>query len=62
MKKFEITFDHTIKETYTAIVEAENEDEAKEIFDSDPFEYAEKYPIDSSGIDMEITDIKEKDQ
>lgn len=61
MKKFKITFVHTVEQTYEALVEAETEQEAKEKFGGNVFgNLINKDPIDEQGIDIDITDIIEE--
>jgi hypothetical protein len=61
MAKFEIFFTHCEKKSYTAKVEAETEEEAKRIFDNDPFSYVNE--IDEGefveAFDLEIISTEE---
>jgi len=58
MPKFKITFKHTVVETYTTIIEADNEREALELFDESPFEeHCEE--IEEQGLDIEVVSTEE---
>lgn len=60
--KYAIEFKHVIEQTYTAIVEAENEEEARQIFDEDPFSNLEdEEPANEQGLEIIIESIKEMD-
>jgi hypothetical protein len=60
--KFAIKFKHTVEQTYTAIIEAENEVDAIAIFDEEPFEYLEdEEPSDEQGLRIDIIDVEEID-
>jgi len=59
MKKFKITFKHTVEEWYETIVEAETREEAEEVFDDDPFMNVNEDPFDTQGLEIEIDDIEE---
>ncbi len=60
--KYAIEFKHVIEQTYTAIVEAENEEEARQIFDEDPFSNLEdEEPANEQGLEIIIESVKEMD-
>ena len=60
--KYAIEFKHVIEQTYTAIVEAENEEEARQLFDKDPFSNLEdKEPSNEQGLEIIIEYVKEMD-
>ena len=62
MKKYAIKFVHVVEQTFTAIVEANNEDEAKSLFDADPFgNVKDEEPEDEQGIEIKIESVKEMD-
>jgi hypothetical protein len=56
MRKFKITFKHTVEEIYTCVVEAETKSEALEIFDESPFDCAEipDEPNAVQGLSIEV--------
>jgi hypothetical protein len=55
MKKFKITFKHTVENTYEAVIEAHTKEEALKIFDYRPFEYLEDdEPIDIKELSIDI--------
>jgi hypothetical protein len=60
MAKYEIKFKHVLEQFYVAEIEAENENEARQLFDDDPFEYVGEggEPYDEQGLDIIIEDIK----
>lgn len=60
MKKFRVEFKHTVEESYVAYVEAENEKEAKELVNENPFDFVseeDEEPFDVQDISSEIVDI-----
>ncbi len=60
MKKFKIKFKHTVEEYLTAIIEAEDLEEAKEIFEDETFDHLESdEPYDTQGLGVEIIETKE---
>jgi len=60
--KYAIKFKHVIEQTYTAIVDAENEEEARQFFDEDPFSNLEdEEPSNEQGLEIKIKSIKEMD-
>lgn len=60
MKKFKIEFTYVIKEHYEIEVEAETEDEAKEIFDTNPHDFCfNTDPLESHGLEVEINSIEQ---
>jgi hypothetical protein len=62
MKRFTIEFKHTVEESYTAIIDAETEDEALELFDDDPFSYLiDGEPDDVQGLRIDITNVEGED-
>jgi hypothetical protein len=60
MAMYEIKFKHVLEQFYVAEIEAENEDEAREFFDEDPFNFigSAEEPYDEQGLDVIIEDIK----
>lgn len=61
MKEFKIKFEHTLKETYTAVIEAESEEEALEIFEEYPFDYLkDDEPEDVNGLNIDIISVLEE--
>ena len=61
--KYIINFTHTVEETYEAIVEASSKEEAKELFNEDPFKFVTtEEPIEVHGLDIKIDSIKKKDE
>jgi len=60
MKAFQIKFKHVSEEYYTAKVSAETEEEAKEKFEEDPFDFlSDEQPYKSDGQGVSIEEIKE---
>lgn len=60
MKTFEITFKHTIEETYTAHIEAETEDEARELLEDEGFDHlVDEEPSNIDGLRIDIIKITE---
>ena len=56
--KFEIKFKHTLEQTYTSIVYADNEKEALEKFDDDPFnELVSEDCEDEQGLEIEVLEV-----
>ena len=60
MSKFRINFKHTIEEMYEAEIEADTLEEAKAIFDEEPFEHlTDDDPYSVQGLSIEIEEIEE---
>lgn len=59
--KYEITFTHTVEQKYKAIVDADDKESAREIFNEDQFRYVEGNgePIDQQGLEINIDSIEE---
>jgi hypothetical protein len=58
MKKFKITFKHTVEITRNTIVEAETEEEAKALFDYEPFNN-DVEDEDEQGLEIEVLKVEE---
>lgn len=57
---YQIEFKWTVEEYYTTVIEANSEEEAREIFNENPFGYVnEGVPYDKQGLDIEINEINE---
>ncbi len=60
MKTFRIKFKHTVEEYHTAVIEAEDLEEAKEIFEDETFEHLEnEEPYETQGLSVEIIETEE---
>ena len=61
--KYIINFTHTVEETYEAIVEASSKEEAKELFNEDPFGFiTTEEPIEVQGLYININSITKEDE
>ena len=58
MKKFNIVFKHKVVIEYSTTIEADTEEDAKEIFNESPFENGFE-EVDTDGIDLWIESISE---
>lgn len=57
--KYAIEFKHIVEQTYTAIVEAETEEEARNLFDKDPFSNLEDdEPSNEQGLEIIINSVE----
>lgn len=62
MKRFTIDFKHTVEETYTAIIDAETEEEAMEMFNESPFDYLmDEEPSQVDGLSIDVINTEEED-
>ena len=59
--KYAITFVHTVEQTYIAHIEADNELDAKELFNKDPFSCVVGEPEDENGLEITIKSIEKED-
>lgn len=60
MAKFKIVFEHTIKQTFETVIEAESEKEAELILEEDPFLGIEdQMPSDEQGLSINIIEVEE---
>ena len=60
MAKFKITFKHIEESFYTAIIDAETEEKAIQIFYNEPFDHLlDEEPSGVQGIDIEIESTKQ---
>lgn len=58
MKEYKIKFKHLVEQTFTAIIEAEDENHARQLFDEDPFSNLEdEEPANEQGLDIEIISV-----
>jgi hypothetical protein len=58
--EYQITFIHTVEQTYTALIEAESEEEARKMFDDEPFDHlVDEEPSDTQGLEIKITNIEQ---
>jgi len=59
--KYQITFKHTVVQTFTAIVEAETVSGAKDKLEEDPYVYVEDpaTPDNEEGVDLQIFETRE---
>ena len=60
--EYYIKFKHVIEETWTAVVNADTEEEAIEMFEDDPYEYVDdEQPEDSQGLEIKIIGVEESE-
>ena len=63
MAKFKFDFKHTVEEMYEAEIEADTLEEAKAIFDEEPFEHlTNDEPYDVQGLNIEIEKIEKVEE
>jgi hypothetical protein len=64
MPKYKVRFIHTVEETYTVRIEAENAKKAEELIEEDAFQYVENWqePEDQQGLDVKIVKIVKIDE
>lgn len=59
MAKFEISFTHTEESDYVAIIEAETQEEALQIFNEEPFDHLkDEEPSDVQGTEIVINNTE----